>query len=124
MPKNFQIHLRIETKVIDQLKKQASDENLSFGEVCRQKLRQNSKLEKIETEISDIKNILTTQLNLNRRCKMVNKLPQYKGYTIDERLRQIRKVDPKKPSIEFIDFDSEEGQEILDEYYDTESLEE
>ncbi len=54
---------------------------------------------------------------------MVNKLPEYKGYTIDERLRQIRKVDSKKRSIEFIDFDSEEGQEILDEYYDTESLE-
>lgn len=46
---------------------------------------------------------------------MVTKLPEFKGYTVDERLKQFRKVDRDKPSIEFVDFDSEKGQELLDE---------
>ena len=46
---------------------------------------------------------------------MVIKLPEFKGYTVDERLRQFRKVDRSKPSIEFIDFNSEKGQELLNE---------
>lgn len=41
-------------------------------------------------------------------------LPTFKGYTIDPRLKQFRKVIPQE-SIEFIDFDSEKGQELLDE---------
>ena len=51
---------------------------------------------------------------------MVRKLPEFKGYTIDERLRQFRKVDMDKPSIEFVDFDSDEGQKLLDEMDQTE----
>lgn len=47
---------------------------------------------------------------------MVKELPTFKGYTIDERLRQFRKVDRNKPSMDFVDFDSEEGQELLEEY--------
>jgi len=47
---------------------------------------------------------------------MVKQLPNFKGYTVDERLRQFRKVDRNKPSIDFVDFDSEEGQELLTEY--------
>lgn len=46
---------------------------------------------------------------------MVKELPKFKGYTVDKRLKQFRKVDRDKPSIDFIDFDSEEGQELLDE---------
>ena len=46
---------------------------------------------------------------------MVKQLPEFKGYTVDERLRQFRKVDREKPSIDFVDFDSEEGQGLLDE---------
>lgn len=49
-------------------------------------------------------------------------LPTYNGYTIDKRLRQFRKVSHcaheahgEFPGIEFIDFDSEKGQELLDE---------
>jgi len=44
---------------------------------------------------------------------MVKKLPEFNGWTIDERLRQFRKVDMSIPSIEFIDFESEEGKKIL-----------
>ena len=46
---------------------------------------------------------------------MIKELPKFKGYTVDKRLKQFRKVDQDKPSIDFIDFDSEEGQELLDE---------
>ena len=49
---------------------------------------------------------------------MVTKLPEFKGYTVDERLRQFRKVDHEKPSIEFVEFDSEKGKKLLDEYED------
>ena len=44
---------------------------------------------------------------------MVKKLPEFDGYTVDERLQQFRKVDREKPSIDFVDFDSEKGKELL-----------
>lgn len=47
---------------------------------------------------------------------MVKKLPEFKGYTVDKRLRQFRKVDREKPSIEFVEFNSEKGKKLLDEY--------
>ena len=46
---------------------------------------------------------------------MVKELPNFKGYTVDKKLNQFRKVDREKPSIDFVDFDSEEGQELLEE---------
>jgi len=54
-------------------------------------------------------------------------LPTFNGYTIDARLRQFRKVERgENPKIEFIDFDSEEGRELLEEMqgYFTEFFEE
>lgn len=65
---------------------------------------------------------INTQLNNKQEVKMVTKLPEFKGYTVDQRLKQFRKVDRNKPSIEFVDFDSEKGQELLAQY--EESLEE
>ena len=53
---------------------------------------------------------------------MVKELPRFKGYTVDTKLKQFRKVDKAKPCIDFVDFESEEGQELLDGY--EESLEE
>ena len=41
-------------------------------------------------------------------------LPTYRGYTIDKRLGQFRKV-IHGCRIEFIEFDSEEGKELLAE---------
>jgi len=43
---------------------------------------------------------------------MVRRLPVFRGYTVDERLRQFRKV-PLNGWPEFIDFDSPEGQRLL-----------
>ena len=55
---------------------------------------------------------------------MITKLPEFKGYTVDERLKQFRKVDRKKPDIEFIDFDSEKGKKLLAEYEESKQLQE
>jgi hypothetical protein len=41
-------------------------------------------------------------------------LPTYRGFTIDKRLRQFRQV-KQDYQIEFIEFDSEQGQELLEE---------
>jgi len=51
---------------------------------------------------------------------MVKELPKFKGYTVDERLKQFRKVDREEPSIEFVEFDSDKGKELLAEYEDEE----
>jgi hypothetical protein len=46
-------------------------------------------------------------------------LPTFNGWTIDARLRQFRKVSRgENPKIEFVDFDSEKGQELLAEIQD------
>lgn len=50
---------------------------------------------------------------------MVKVLPAFKGYTVDVRLRQFRKADPGKQSIEFVDFSSPEGDDLLEEYIGT-----
>lgn len=42
-------------------------------------------------------------------------LPTFRGYTIDKRLRQFRKVNRETPKIDFIEFDSEKGQALLEE---------
>jgi len=46
------------------------------------------------------------------------KLPDFKGYTIDFRLRQFRKVSLEEFKLEFIDFDSKKGINLLTEYYE------
>lgn len=45
----------------------------------------------------------------------MRELPKFKEYTIDERLREFRKVNIQIPSIEFIPFDSDKGREIIKE---------
>ena len=45
----------------------------------------------------------------------MRRLPVFKGYTVDDRLRQFRKVSRGQagPSITFIEFDSPQGQRLL-----------
>jgi hypothetical protein len=47
----------------------------------------------------------------------VRELQTFKGYTVDFRLRQFRKV-PLDAWPEFIEFDSPEGQELCDEMHE------
>lgn len=46
--------------------------------------------------------------------EMPRRLPVFEEYTVDERLREFRKVDYAKPSIEFVSFDSPEGRKMLE----------
>ena len=46
--------------------------------------------------------------------RVMNVLPVYKGYTVDNRLKQFRKC-PIDDMMEFIEFDSEKGSELLEE---------
>ena len=46
---------------------------------------------------------------------MVKKLPTFRGYTVDIRLKQFRKIDPKN-NIDFIDFNTQEGDKLLNNY--------
>ena len=43
----------------------------------------------------------------------MGKLPTYKGYIVDYRLRQFRSQPENHGVIKFIDFDSEKGDELL-----------
>jgi len=47
----------------------------------------------------------------------VRQLQTFKGYTVDFRLRQFRKV-PSDAWPEFIDFDSPEGEKLCDEMHE------
>jgi hypothetical protein len=55
MKKTFQIHLRIENDTIESLKRQAHENNISLAEVCRQRLRGNSQLARIELLIENLR---------------------------------------------------------------------
>jgi hypothetical protein len=45
---NSQIHLILETKLKETLEKEALDNGISLSELCREKLRTNPQLNKIE----------------------------------------------------------------------------
>jgi hypothetical protein len=49
---------------------------------------------------------------------MITILPTFKGYTVDARLGQFRKVF-KSGAIEFLEFDSEKGDVLLTKYIKT-----
>lgn len=48
----------------------------------------------------------------------MRKLPTYKGYTMDIRLKEFRKAD-LKTGIKFIPFDSDKGDKLLSGYLKT-----
>ena len=54
MKKNCQLHLFLETELLDQLKKQANEENISVSELCRKKLTESSKINRIEFMLEQI----------------------------------------------------------------------
>ena len=49
---------------------------------------------------------------------MVKQLPIFKGFTVDVRLREFRKGTPIS-GMEFVSFDSPEGEVLLEGYIDT-----
>jgi len=49
--KNSHIHILIETEAVDNLKEEAKSKEISLSELCRQKLKDNSQLDRIEEKI-------------------------------------------------------------------------
>ena len=45
----------------------------------------------------------------------MKQLPVFKGYTVDVRLKQFRKVSPNR-QITFVDFKTEQGDKLLSQY--------
>lgn len=45
---------------------------------------------------------------------MPSELPTFRGYTIDFRLKEFRRITPE--GLEFVSFSSPEGEKLIDEY--------
>lgn len=54
MRKNFQVHLYLETELVEKLKKEALEKRKSVSDICRQKLREDTQLDRIEMMIGKI----------------------------------------------------------------------
>lgn len=54
MKKNSQLHLYLETKLRQVLGEQAAEREITISELCRQKLRQNDRLDKIEKILEEL----------------------------------------------------------------------
>lgn len=61
MKKNSQIHLFIETNVLENLKKQAEEEEKTFSKLCREKLVGGSRLPIIEYKLDKLISILANR---------------------------------------------------------------
>ncbi len=54
MKKNSQIHILIETSVLEKLKHEALEADVSLSELCRQKLKENTQLTRIEMMLKNL----------------------------------------------------------------------
>jgi len=73
MKKNAQIHLLIESEVVDKIKKEAEDKSVSWSEICRQRLRQNNQLDKIESMIKMLQEQLSLQSRQSLKTSMLSR---------------------------------------------------
>ena len=56
MKKNNQLHIFIETKLLNALRKEADDKGVSLSELCRSKLRKRPQLDRIESKVDRLLN--------------------------------------------------------------------
>ncbi len=54
MRKNFQIHLYLETDLVEKLKKESLEKKRTVSDICRQKLKEDTQLDRIEETIGKI----------------------------------------------------------------------
>lgn len=52
--KNSHLHIFLETSLLDKLKRESEEKNISISELSRQKLRGNEQLDRIENKIDII----------------------------------------------------------------------
>jgi hypothetical protein len=57
MKKNFQIHLRFETSLAEELKLEAIQDNISMAELIRRKIRDSPRLDRIERIIAKLEKL-------------------------------------------------------------------
>ena len=67
MGKNSQIHLFLETEVLDSLKIEARNLGIPLSRLCRKKLGECTQLTRIEFTLEELKKKLNIQLNSHRR---------------------------------------------------------
>lgn len=70
MKKNSQIHLFIETELLNKLKNQAQNKELSISELCRRKVRESFQFEKIEFLLKEIKEKIECSTKYKQEVKM------------------------------------------------------
>ncbi len=63
MKKNAHIHLVLETEQLQQFKEKAKEKNVSLSELCRQRLREPSQLNKIEKMLEELLENAKTNTN-------------------------------------------------------------
>lgn len=66
MKKNSQLHLWIETDLLDKLKKQAAENNILLAELCRQKLRDDTRINRLELIIERLEKLINLSHNDSR----------------------------------------------------------
>jgi hypothetical protein len=54
MKKNAQLHILLETRLLNQLKKEAEEKEVSLGHLCRQRLRGRGQLDRIEGKLDKV----------------------------------------------------------------------
>ena len=54
LKKNSHLHVMIETDVLEAMKKEAQNSNISLSEWCSQKLRDNKQLNRIENKLDKL----------------------------------------------------------------------
>jgi hypothetical protein len=54
MVKNSQLHIAIETKLYEELKKKAKEQNKTLSAYCLDKLKEDSELIKLKKELSNL----------------------------------------------------------------------
>lgn len=67
MKKNYKLRIRLETSVVEILKREAEEEKITLSELCRHKLSSSPKLVAIELLLQNLCKKLNVQLNSNRR---------------------------------------------------------
>lgn len=71
MNKNSQIHLYLETELLERIKRIAEENKVTVSEICRRKLREIPQLNKIESTILALDKKVDNLLSSKQKFKLV-----------------------------------------------------
>jgi hypothetical protein len=72
MKKNSQLHLYLETDLLDKIKKLAEEHKVPVSEICRRKLKEIPQLNKIEAIVEKLDKKLTNLIKSKQKFKIVH----------------------------------------------------